>query len=442
MPDNILQRGTAPSKTILFGKEHHIPTNHSPVGVAVPSEFHERNSGNKMPCREEKSFSHSLAGWIFLSYLCFRATIRGAGNEMKINDVLLRQMVSDLSLDKPFVKGKNLPIRNCWHFCTDGNAVDRLFDDDQDFRDGMNRVFIVRRDFSVIILAFCLMDTHVHFILYGAFEECNKFMHKFVQLTSRHIWFRHAERKKLWRLPISHQFIDNDFYLKVAICYVIKNAPVAGLPFNALDYPWSGNPLYFRRMGYWNSLLTPVTGIGATDGPDVVQGPTAFLQRATDVVTAGTEAVLGRLAGTAIIGESLKEMSQRKVKALLKTKTEITEDVLVIDGIVHPGEYVAWEIVERIFKTHKSFNRFMCISKEEDVENRGGSISRLSIPIQEMRQYRNEICKELYGVESIRTLSAKERLKLAKVIRSRYNSSLKQIARVCGLVYEEVKDMI
>ena len=375
---------------------------------------------------------------------------------MKINDVLLRQMVSDLSLDKPFVKGKNLPIRNCWHFCTDGNAVDRLFDDDQDFRDGMNRVFIVRRDFSVIILAFCLMDTHVHFILYGAFEECNKFMHKFVQLTSRHIWFRHAERKKLWRLPISHQFIDNDFYLKVAICYVIKNAPVAGLPFNALDYPWSGNPLYFRRMGYWNSLLAPVAIIGATDGPDVVHGATAVLQRATDimqgatpvlqrateVVTAGKEAVLGRLAGTAVIGEFLKEMSQRKVKALLKTKTEITEDVLVIDGIVYPGEYVAWEIVERIFKTHKSFNRFMCISKDEDVENRGGSISRLSIPIQEMRQYRNEICKELYGVESIRTLSAKERLKLAKVIRSRYNSSLKQIARVCGLLYEEVKDMI
>ena len=361
---------------------------------------------------------------------------------MKINDVLLRQMVSDLSLDKPFVKGKNLPIRNCWHFCTDGNAVDRLFDDDQDFRDGMNRVFIVRRDFSVIILAFCLMDTHVHFILYGAFEECNKFMHKFVQLTSRHIWFRHAERKKLWRLPISHQFIDNDFYLKVAICYVIKNAPVAGLPFNALDYPWSGNPLYFRRMGYWNSLLAPVAIIGATDGPDVVHGATAVLQRATEVVTAGKEAVLGRLAGTAVIGEFLKEMSQRKVKALLKTKTEITEDVLVIDGIVYPGEYVAWEIVERIFKTHKSFNRFMCISKDEDVENRGGSISRLSIPIQEMRQYRNEICKELYGVESIRTLSAKERLKLAKVIRSRYNSSLKQIARVCGLLYEEVKDMI
>lgn len=59
-----------------------------------------------------------------------------------------------------------------------------------------------------------------------------------------------------------------------------------------------------------------------------------------------------------------------------------------------------------------------------------------------MRQYRNEICKKLYGTVSIRTLSTKERLKLAKVIRSRYNSSVKQIARVCGLLYEEVKNMI
>ena len=47
LPDSILQRGTAPSKTILFGKEHHTLPNRSPVGVAVPSEFHERNGGIK-----------------------------------------------------------------------------------------------------------------------------------------------------------------------------------------------------------------------------------------------------------------------------------------------------------------------------------------------------------------------------------------------------------
>ena len=46
LPDCILQRGTAPSKTILFGKEHHTLPNCSPVGVAVPSEFHEQPTRN------------------------------------------------------------------------------------------------------------------------------------------------------------------------------------------------------------------------------------------------------------------------------------------------------------------------------------------------------------------------------------------------------------
>ena len=83
----------------------------------------------------------------------------------------------------------------------------------------------------------------------------------------------------------------------------------------------------------------------------------------------------------------------------------------------------------------------MCISKEEDIENRGGNVARLSIPIQEMRQYRNEVCKDLFGIAGIRTLPVNDRIKLAKVLKSRYNSSNKQIARVCGLIYNEVKNL-
>lgn len=329
--------------------------------------------------------------------------------EMKINEELLRQIESDLSLDTPFVKGKKYPIKNCWHFCTDGNAVESLFCDEQDFRDGMNRVFVVWKKYNIIILAFCLMDTHVHFILYGNFEECNQFIHKYVQLTSRHIYFRHNERKKLWRLPISHQFIDNDYYLKTAICYVIKNAPVAGLPFNALEYPWSGNALYFKRKGYWTSPQWK--------NPDNEQEPPLKKQ-------------------------TISSMTIREQHSILKSKQKVNDDVMIMSGIVFPGEYVAWEIVERIFKTHKSFNWFMCISKDEDIEKQGGSISHLSIPMQELRQYRNAICSETFGANTIRTLSITDRLKLARILHARYNCSLKQIARLCGLIYDEVKKII
>ena len=84
----------------------------------------------------------------------------------------------------------------------------------------------------------------------------------------------------------------------------------------------------------------------------------------------------------------------------------------------------------------------MCVSKESDVDERGGSISRLSLPMQEMRQHKNETCNELFGTHSIRTLTTAQRLHLAKVLKARYNSSTKQLARLCGLVYDEVRNLL
>lgn len=325
--------------------------------------------------------------------------------KMKINDDLLRQMESDLSINAPFIKGKDNPVKNCWHFCTDGNAVDRLFDDREDFKDGMNRVYSVGKKYSVTVLAFCLMDTHVHFIIYGEFEECNKFIHDYIKLTSIRISNKHKEKNKLHRIPISHQYIDNEFYLKTAICYVIKNPPVGGIPDNAYDYPWGSGPLYFRNTCEWCS-------------------PAWTKQSQSEIIT-------------------FNNLNVREKRILLRSKnTGVAGNVKIIDGIIFPGEYVAYEIVERIFKTHKSFNFFMGITKEEDIEKRGGSLSLLSIPIQEMRQHRNEICLELFHIKTIRTLDTQARIKLARTIRKRFNSSPKQICRLCGLVYEEVKGII
>ena len=166
---------------------------------------------------------------------------------MKINDRLLRQIVSDLGLDTPFVKGRDIPVKNCWHFSTDGNAVDAIFIDEEDFINGMNRIYVLAKKHKIIILAFSLMDTHVHFILWGSFEDCNRFMHDYVRATSRHIAITHGDRNKMADVPIHHQVVDTDFYLKTVICYVIKNAPVGGIQFNGIDYPWSSGPLYFRR---------------------------------------------------------------------------------------------------------------------------------------------------------------------------------------------------
>ena len=322
--------------------------------------------------------------------------------KMKLDQKLLAQIETDLGLNVPFVKGQKIKIKNCWHFSTDGNAVDAMFENDEDFIAGMNRIFVVVQGYKVVILAFSLMDTHLHFILYGTFEECNRFMHEYVRLTSFYISRMHHESNKLDGVPIRHQVVDTDSYLKIVICYTVKNAPAGGIMFNALDYPWSSGPLYFKRPGYWSS--------------------TRWME--------GVEL------------DSAIGFERRKV-VLRTNNVSITHSAVpMVGSIVFPGAYVAYEIVERVFKTCKSFNYFLCITREEEVDSRGGSISLLSIPIQEMRQHKNEVCQELFGTKSIKGLNTAQRLRLARTLRSRYNSSIKQIVRLCGLVYDEVKNLI
>jgi REP element-mobilizing transposase RayT len=323
---------------------------------------------------------------------------------MKIDQELLRQIVSDLGLNLAFVKGQDIRIQNCWHFSTDGNAIDMLFYDEQDFIAGMNRIYITVRGYRVIILAFSLMDTHIHFILYGSFDECNRFMHEYIRRTSLHIALRHGENNKLVAVPLHHQHVDTDFYLKTVICYTVKNAPVGGLPFLGQDYPWSSSPLYFRHTGFWSSPRWVEPAENCRD--------------------------------------SLSGRNIRQQRNQLHTRKIPDTQVPMMEDLVFPGEYVAYELVERIFKTCKSFTYFLSVTREDDVDARGGQLARLSIPMQEMRQHKNEICMEMFGVKSLKPLSVQQRIRLARALKTRYNSSVKQIVRLCGLVYDEVKNLL
>ena len=309
----------------------------------------------------------------------------------------MKILEQDLGIGLPFVKGQNIPVKNCWHFFTDGNAIDILFQGRTDFRDAMNRIGVVIKDYEVIILAFVLMDTHVHFILYGEFEQCNRFMHEYLRRTSIHIAQNHKERKKLKYLPLSHQSVDNDLYLKTVICYVLRNPVIGGLSYLPQDYPWSSGPLYFRQEG----CLCSKEWTGQSC--------------------------------------SLHEVGSREQRTLLKTRHPLSSETMMSMGLIYPGDYVAVDLVEKIFRTHRSFFFFLGHTKEEDIEAREGRLSYLTIPIQEMRQHKTEVCRELFGVETIKTLNPAQRLRLARTLRARYNCSVKQIVRICGLVYEEVK---
>jgi len=320
---------------------------------------------------------------------------------MKLNCNQRTRLVNDIGLNKLSmnVSDKSIPVENCWHFSSDGRCVDSMFYDDEDFKSGMNRVYILSKKYNVIILAFILMDTHFHFVLYGEFDECQRFAHEFLRQTSQNLMLRHKDSNKLLRIPLSHQTIDNHWYLKTVISYVLKNAPVGGLRATYYDYPWSSGALYFRCYDGWTSpFWTKIE----------------------------------------------QEMIAVAVSSSRRGKKAVSQygDRLLPDGIVFPGDYVAYEEVELLYRTHRSFNYFICKVKDEDVESIGGAISRLSFPIQELRQKRQELCDQYFGGRNVRRLNAEERLHLARTMKSRFRCSVKQIARICCLKYEEIVDLI
>lgn len=321
---------------------------------------------------------------------------------MKTSNELVKLARQDIGLDMGFVRGHNKQVRRCWHFCTDGASVDSFFNDEPDFYAGMNRIFFVRRNYETLVLAFCLMDTHVHFVLWGEYAECNRFIHEYIRRTSIYMANVRGESRWLDSIPVNCQAVTDERYLKTAICYVIKNPPVAGVSYIANDYPWSSGPLYFRSHGTW--------------------------------------------ASPAWLGEMYcvrPHFGRNEQRRLFHTKEELPPGTRVMAGnLIFPGEYVAFQIVESLFCTCRSFNYFMCVSKEDDIESREGLISRLSIPLRELRQYRDDLCKDYFGSAGLQGLDTARRLRLARGLRSKYNCSVKQVCRVCGLAWSEVGSLI
>ena len=309
------------------------------------------------------------------------------------------EVYTDLGLGSIAARGQQIPVRNCWHFYSYGDSVDVIFHDEADFRAGMNRINSVLQGYDIKILAFVLMDTHFHFVLYGEFDSCNQFVHEYVRRTSMYLTRRYSDRNTLKGLQISHQVIEDDRYLRTAICYVIKNPYNAGLPYNPWDYPWSSGSLYFRHPGFWTS-------------PRWMSG-----------------------SDTCLVNRDDKRLH-------IKSHNISQDDIPLIDGLVEPKLYVSVDIVEKVFRTHRSYNYFLNITKDVDVESVGGFVAHLTIPLIELRSLRKQLSEELFGTPNLRELDMGQRVRLAKMLKARYKSSPKQIAKACGLVYDEVREML
>ena len=141
-------------------------------------------------------------------------------------------------------------------------------------------------------------------------------------------------------------------------------------------------------------------------------------------------------------GRKLGSYSDRARIALLHSTQPMPPDLLVgEDGYVLPESYVKVELVERIFRTPKRMNFFhqnsskakRRLSSDENAPSFRDQLVIAAIP---------DLCQSLFRKPSMTGLTENDQAELLKQLRFRFSSNADQLARVTGLSYNKVVELL
>lgn len=279
-----------------------------------------------------------------------------------------------------------------YHVCTDGNAIEWMFKDTTDFIAGINRIGTCAIETSVQILAFILMDNHVHFVLYGTMPQCKDFITKYKTLTGRWISKRYGLSGYLKHLPAQLILIENEEQLLDTIAYIDRNSIVAGYNLLPSEYPWGSAKYLFKEK---------------------------HPAKTTEI----------------------SELNRSEQQYMLKTWTALPPAWLIAeDGMILPECFLQIKTVERLFKSPVRYLYFLSKKLEGKLEMQEGT--KTFIPDKELRPIIEKLAKQLFGSTDIRALDFNSRILLARKLRYQYASTPKQISRMVYLDHEVIAKFV
>lgn len=273
-------------------------------------------------------------------------------------------------------------MKHYYHVSSKALEKNDVFQSREDFVAAMNDVALCVLKYDVIILCFCLMSNHFHFVLKGTYQECYSFMNEFKRICAIRMSHRRDEVKGLRDVELHFDLLDSMEYMENAIAYVLRNPFAAHVVMMPYFYEWSSILVYFRR--------------------DVGQ----------------------RIA--------LNSLSLRKRREILRSRNAEVPDSYTITpgGYVDPACYVNAEEVENLFRHPSRLLVALAKRVENEFEVASGAASRIVMLDSELKTHVLDLIRNEFGVSSLSQLSADDRLRLCLLVKRNFNASVKQIARV------------
>lgn len=280
-----------------------------------------------------------------------------------------------------------------YYFISTDHLTDCLwFQDNADFKIGMNYVAILAASLNIQILSFILMSNHVHFVLAGSRPDVVQFITEFKRRYSSYYRHKYGKQEFLRRndVDIKEIFLENEA-VERAIAYVQMNSVAANICAHASLYPWGTGSAFF------NSNLPS-----------------------------------GKRAG---------EFSGNALMRLFHSKESVPGHFLILDsGYVDPMSYVPVRFVEQLFRTPTRMNYFLNNSSKARVRLEKNPTP--SFRDQNILASIPDLSYSLFRAKDYHELQETQLSELVKQMRFRFSADIGQLARVLELSYEEVTRLL
>ena len=275
--------------------------------------------------------------------------------------------------------------KDYYHVCSRGLEKNDIFKTRKDFIQGMNDIALCVLGFDVLIMAFCLMNNHFHFVLYGTKSECARFAEEYKRRCAIRMRNSSGDIHAMKNVEVQLIYISNHEHLENVIAYVLRNPIAAGICMMPYHYAWSSMALYFsgdrKRHGY-----------------------------------------------------NLNKMSERKRFRTLRSRLSVPEHYVVDEyGMILPSCYVDYEHVEKIFKHPSRLMASVSRKVEAEIEMTLGISDSVCMSYDDIKSRVPDLIKHEFGKDSLSQLSMDQRIKLCSLLKKNFRAGVKQIARLTNL---------
>lgn len=273
--------------------------------------------------------------------------------------------------------------RGCYHFSSSHQETRRIFRSRKDFIFGVNTLALLLPGSDVQLIAYCLMDNHIHILLIGEYDKCLKYYDRVVHRLAIMVGKEYGVSGILKRDEVDIVPVMNDMQLKNEICYIHRNPYKARIA-SPLSYPWSSADVYFP-------LSKPA-------------------------------------------GSKIREIGARRVKNLFRTHETIPDNYEHIEGKILNSSFVSSDkAMMKFISSVEYFDLLRKYSLEAEVEESHGIHETYTFSDAEIQERITTVCRNEFHADSHKALNRKELLRLARIASARYGAGLAQLSRLLGV---------